>query len=126
MKRVRIVIGGRKFEAEINESECARSIGKSLPIEGTANTWGEEIYFAIPVKAPLEDGRSVVEIGDLGYWPPGRAFCIFFGKTPMSTDEEIRPAGAVNMVGKILGNLEPLKKVRDGERITIEEIETSE
>ena len=68
----------------------------------------------------LETGQEVVEMGDLGYWPPGRAFCIFFGTTPASQGDEIRPASAVTVVGKVQGEVTTLKQVSDGEKVSIE------
>ena len=100
----------------------AKSIHDALPITGKANLWGDEIYFTIPVEAEPENGKNVVELGDLGYWPPGNAFCIFFGPTPMSRGDEIRPASAVNVFGKIAGDPKVFKKVRNGEIVTIERV----
>jgi hypothetical protein len=108
--------------AEFSEEnlETARAIWDALPIEARANTWGEEIYFSIPVEAGAENTREVVEMGDLGYWPPGKAFCIFFGRTPASRGDEIRPASPVNVFGKVSGDPRVFKKVRGGERVTLE------
>jgi hypothetical protein len=108
--------------AEFSEEnlETARAIWDALPIEARANTWGEEIYFSIPVEAGAENPREVVEMGDLGYWPPGKAFCIFFGRTPASRGDEIRPASPVNVFGKVSGDPRVFKKVRGGERVTLE------
>ena len=111
------------FVAVLNDSKSAQAIFAALPIEATANTWGEEIYFAIPVRLEAENPREVVEPGALGYWPKGNAFCIFFGPTPASRGEEIRPASPVNPIGKVLGDLEPLKKVRAGDKVRIERAE---
>ncbi len=107
------------LDALLNDSETARKLWDVLPIEGRANRWGEEIYFSIPVTMAEENGDEVVEIGDIAYWPPGSAFCIFFGKTPASTGTEIRAASAVNHLGKIQGDLEKLKNVQSGSRITL-------
>ncbi len=98
----------------------AKAIYEALPIKGNANLWGDEVYFSIPVEANPENGKSVVELGDLAYWPPGNAFCIFFGPTPMSRGDEIRPASAVNVFGRITGDPKVFKKVRNGEKVTIE------
>jgi len=100
--------------------ETARAIWEGLPIEGRANTWGDEIYFSIPVDVGAENPKEVVEMGDLGYWPPGSAFCIFFGRTPASRGDEIRPASPVNVFGKLIGDPEVFKKVRSGETVTLE------
>jgi len=108
------------MEAELLETKTAKAIWNSLPIEAKVNTWGEEIYFAIPVKKGPEDAVDVVKEGDLGYWPQGNGFCIFFGKTPVSAESEIRPASPVNLIGKLLGNPKDWRKVKDGEEIVIE------
>ena len=85
-----------------------------------ANVWGEEIYFAIPVNLELEKGQELVEVGDLGYWPTGSAFCIFFGPTPMSRGKEIRPASAVTVFGRIVGDATVLKRINSGTQIIID------
>jgi len=118
-KKIIIQAGSVRAEAELNESTTARLIWESLPIEARANTWGEEVYFDIPVKTGLENGVEVVNVGDLGYWPSGPAFCIFFGPTPVSRGNEIRPASAVTIVGKVLGDARIFRKVSDGEKVTL-------
>lgn len=119
-KKIKIRVGGVEMEAGLNDSQTAEAIWKALPIKAQANTWGEEIYFSIPVKCEEEKAQEVVSLGDLGYWPPGTAFCIFFGRTPASQGEEIRPASPVNVVGKVLGNPKKFKHVRAGSEITME------
>jgi len=120
-KRIRILISDLKVEAELNESKTAQWVGETLPIESKTNLWGEEIYFTIPVKAGLEEGaREVVSPGELGYWPTGHAFCIFFGPTPASRGDEIRAASAVNVIGKVLGDPKVFRKVKDGVKVTLE------
>ncbi len=110
-----------KVEAELNEAKTSQLIWEALPMEGKVNLWGEEIYFAIPVKASLEAGsREVVSVGELGYWPTGHAFCIFFGPTPASRGDEIRAASAVNIVGKVLSEPKVFLKVKDGAKIILE------
>jgi hypothetical protein len=117
---IQIYVGDVTLQGELNESPTASLIWEALPIEGTGNRWGEEIYFAIPVKAELDDtARAVVEQGDLGYWPQGHALCIFFGPTPVSRGDEIRPASPVNIVGKIRGNLRVLKEATEGTMIRL-------
>jgi len=119
-KKIRILAGELKVEAQLNESKTAQMIWEALPIEGKANLWGEEIYFAIPVKAGLEkDGREVVSVGELGYWPPGGAFCIFFGPTPASRGDEIRAASAVNIIGNVLSDPTVFRKVKDGAKVLL-------
>ena len=119
-KRISITIGNLKAEAELNDSKTAELIYKSLPIEVKGNFWGDEIYFSIPVIANSENPKEVVELGDLGYWPPGKAFCIFFGPTPISSPDEIRPASEVNIIGKIIGDSKIFKKASLSNKIKIE------
>jgi len=115
-----ITAGSICLEAELNDTFTAQAIRNILPLTAAANTWGDEIYFSMPVTLELENGQDVVEMGDLGYWPPGRAFCIFFGTTPASQGYEIRPASAVTVVGKVQGEVTTLKQVSAGEQVSIE------
>ena len=117
---IRITAGAVSAEAQLNDSKTARVIWDALPIEAKGSTWGDEIYFGIPVRAEAERAKEVVALGDLGYWPPGHAFCIFFGPTPASRGDEIRPASAVNVIGRVTGDATVFKKVRAGTRVTIE------
>lgn len=118
--RIRIQAAGVTAEAELADTNCARAIHEALPIEARANTWGDEIYFRIPVEEPLDDtAAEVVEVGDLGYWPTGCAFCIFFGPTPASRGGEIRPASAVNLIGRVSGDAREFKKVPAGATILL-------
>ena len=110
------------MEAKLNNSRTAQKIWDVLPIEGRGSTWGDEIYFSIPVSADVENPQELVEMGDLGYWPPGTAFCIFFGPTPMSLKDEIRPASAVNVIGKLMGDPIAFKQVKSGTTVKIEKI----
>jgi hypothetical protein len=100
--------------------KTAEAILAALPIEGRGSRWGEEIYFSIPVNMGEENSSGVVGMGDLGYWPPGNAFCIFFGPTPASSGDEIRPASPVNVFGKVVGPLENLREFSSGSKIRIE------
>jgi hypothetical protein len=118
--KIMITVEDLKMYAELNNSETAKKIWEALPIEANVQTWGDEIYFSITVKAGLENAKAVVSEGDLGYWPPGNAFCIFFGPTPASHGEEIKPASPVNVFGKIIGDPQVFKKVRSGAKIIIE------
>src|SRR3989441_10202009 len=111
-RAIRITAGSVYAEAWLNDSQTACAIWEALPIEAKGETWGDEIYFDIGLTAAPEGARGVVDLGDLGYWPPGRAFCIFFGPTPMSQGDEIRPASPVNVVGQVVGDAKIFKKVR--------------
>jgi hypothetical protein len=118
-RKIRIVVGKLELEAWLNETKTASKVFEALPITSTVNTWGDEIYFTIPVRAGPEDAQELVNLGDIGYWPPGKAMCLFFGKTPISRNDEIRPASPVNIIGKVEVDYRSLKKVKDGEEITI-------
>ena len=125
LARIRIVIGDAgdtKLEAELFEDLCPETVSAilgALPITGIVSRWGDEIYFATSVIAPEENQKELVEIGDLGYWLPQKAFCIFFGPTLASKSDEIRPASAVNVFGRIIGDATILKQVSEGDRIVI-------
>jgi hypothetical protein len=120
-RRIRITAGQVSATAVLHLSPTADAIWSALPIEARANTWGDEIYFSIPVKTDLEkNAQEVVQLGDLGYWPPGTAFCIFFGPTPTSHGDEIRPASAVNIVGNVQGDPKVFKQVASGAKIVIQ------
>ncbi|MFW6118016.1 MAG: cyclophilin-like family protein [Chloroflexota bacterium] len=93
--------------------------GKRCPLKNRVNLWGDEIYFSIPPSLKLEAGQVVVNIGDLGYWPDGNAFCIFFGPTPLIQRDEIRPASPVTVFGKIIGNATVFKQMSEGTEIII-------
>jgi hypothetical protein len=118
-KKIRISAGAIEAEAELNGTKTAQAIWKALPIKSRVNLWGDEIYFSIPIKLKLEAGQEVVNIGDLGYWPDGNAFCIFFGPTPVSQGDEIRPASQVTVFGKVIGDPKVFKKVAEKTKITV-------
>ena len=122
MNRIIIKTEKVKMEAELNDSQTAQAIWQALPLATDLNTWGEEIYFEIPVKTGLENGVEEVQVGDLGYWPQGHCFCVFFGLTPLSSEGHIKPASAVNIIGKFTGKPEEWNKVKDGEWITVEKL----
>jgi hypothetical protein len=123
--KVRIVIqsdeiGSLDGEIETeNNPTTARLSAEALPIEAGGDTWGDEIYFSIPVDTGTENPSEVVQEGDLAYWPPGNAFCIFFGRTPASKGDEIRPASEVNVFGRVQGDLNPLRSFTSGSSIRI-------
>jgi hypothetical protein len=123
MSRIRIIAGDVVAFAGLNETPTAEAIWDALPMEAQANTWGDEIYFSIPVYLEEENAQEVVEKGDLGYWPPGNAFCVFFGRTPASRGDEIRPASPVNVFGHLEGDPAVFKRVRNGEKVVLERVE---
>jgi len=108
------------LRARLLDTPTAASIWQALPLSAQACTWGDEIYFDIPVRAELEQtAAEVVSLGDLGYWPTGAAFCIFYGPTPISRRGEIRPAGPVNIFGRVVGDATLLKGIAAGSLITV-------
>ena len=118
---IQITAGATSIKAEIYDTTTARQIIEALPVKSQVNRWGGEIYFSIPVSAGLEkDSRDVLEPGELGYWPTGNAFCIFFGATPASQEQECRAASNVNVFGKVSGDLSPLWDVEDGVDVIVE------
>jgi hypothetical protein len=122
-KKIRITVAEVEATAELNDTGTAQAIWQALPITGRVNLWGDEIYFSIPVKLKSEAGQEVVSIGDLGYWPDGSAFCIFFGPTPVSQSDEIRAASPVTVFGKVIGDAAIFKKVAPRTKITIKSSE---
>jgi len=124
-KRIKIITEATgPVEVELLEEKNPRTveaIWNALPIESTAERWGEEVYFSTPVNIGLENAQETVEEGDVAFWPPGSSICIFFGPTPASrTPEEIRPASPVNVFGKVIGDPKVFKKVKTGDRIRVE------
>jgi len=109
-------------EAEMTgeNPKTAEAVWDALPIEGVAERWGDEVYFSTPIELGEENARERVEVGEVAYWPPGRAICIFFGSTPVSGGGEIRAASPVNVFARILGDATIFRKVRMGERILVE------
>ncbi len=117
-----IIAGDLRVEGQLTDTPTAQALAAALPIEGKAQLWGDEIYFPVPqVVQELDDTAAVVvQVGDIGYWPPGRALCLFFGMTPSSVPGEIRPASAVNLVGRIGGDPCCLKMVPEGAPVRVE------
>ncbi len=123
-KNIKIVSGDIEIDATLYNTVTAEAVYQALPLTAEAHRWGDEIYFSIPVQTSLEqDAKDVVEMGDIGYWPNGSAFCIFFGQTPVSRQGEIRPASAVNVFGKVTGKLDDLKQINAGTTITVKKSE---
>ena len=119
--KIKIFVNNLEVEAELKNTASAKAIYEILHIDGAANRWGDEIYFVIPLKLDLEKGATdVVEKGDLAYWPEGCCFCIFFGKTPASTETEIKAASKVNIIGKIIGDPAVFKTVNNSDLVIIE------
>ena len=118
-KKIKITAGELEAKAELNDTGTAKAIWETLPLQGHVSLWGDEIYFSIPLSLELEAGQELVSTGDLGYWPAGNAFCIFFGPTPISRSGEIRAASQVTVFGKIIGDATVFKKISVGTEINI-------
>jgi hypothetical protein len=118
--RILIKAGSISLTATLSQNKTAQTIVDALPLRGHANLWGDEIYFSIPVQLDeAEDARQAMEVGELGYWPAGAAFCIFFGRTPASQGEEPRAYSNVNPFGKIDGDTASLRRVKDGDSVQV-------
>lgn len=123
-RQIKITSNEIEVVAGIDDSETANIIWEALPIESSVSTWGEEIYFTIPVQVEeSEHARQDMEVGELGYWPPGSALCVFFGRTPASTSDQPRAASNVNPFGMVSGDVTSLHAIRQGERITVSRVE---
>jgi hypothetical protein len=120
---IRLTVGDILLEGELFDTPCGRGIADLLPLEAFHNTWGDEFYFEISLEHDLDPtATSDLEVGDIGYWPPGRALAIFFGPTPMSTGPKPMPASAVNLVGHIPRDARLLKTAKGATRIRIESL----
>ncbi|MEM2210892.1 MAG: cyclophilin-like fold protein [Nitrososphaerales archaeon] len=122
MVEIELLFNGLKIDGELNEHKnpiTMKSILNALPIESKVNRWGDEIYFSTPVNVSEENAQVDVQIGDIAYWPPGKALCIFFGPTPISKGNEPRAASPVNVIGKVKGDLTLLKKVKRGSKVIV-------
>lgn len=106
--------------AELYDTPTADLVWDALPIAASGSSWGDEIYFRTPVSAEEQDAVPTVEMGAVAYWPPGQAICLFFGPTPMSVGDEIRPASPVNVFGQIEGDPTVLKSVSSGSEVRVE------
>jgi hypothetical protein len=124
MAKIMIAAGSVSLQAEMLDTPTAKKVLEALPFENSANVWGEEIYFDIPLNIEQEpDARSEVKVGDLAYWPAGSAFCIFFGPTPVSTDNRPRAYSPVNVFGKVLGDPKQFKGVSNGALVRVKRAE---
>ncbi len=119
--KIEVIIKNHKFKVRLNDSKTSQKILGILPITSYLNTWGNEIYFSVPMKAKLENGIETLDIGAVAFWPPGSALCIFFGKTPASAGEKPQAASPVIVVGSVEDkkSLLALKEIKSGEKIEV-------
>jgi uncharacterized protein len=108
------------IEIEIDDSDTANAVYLALPLTREVNTWGGEVYFEIPVNVPLHDGKKVMEVGEVAYWPEGKAFCIFFGRTPFSKGEAPEAYSMVTPIGKVVSNLEAVEQMLDRTEVILD------
>jgi uncharacterized protein len=122
--RIRFNFGSLTLDAETLDTPTAKALAASLPITGSAQTWGEEVYFEVAVKVPREPGaRALVIPGEIAYWPEGHAIAIGFGRTPISKGDETRLASPCNIWAKALGDVKTLAKVRAGATIEVKALD---
>ena len=120
MVRIRFDFGSLTFDAELLDTPTAKAIAAALPISASALTWGEEVYFDVPVNVAREkDARAVVTPGEVAYWPEGPAIALGFGRTPISQGDECRLASPCNIFARVLGDVKVLAKVEAGTKISV-------
>lgn len=119
---ISIKAGTVHVKAELNSTRTAQALLHILPVKARVNTWGDEIYFDVPLNIEIEGGMEVVEMGDVAYWPDGPSLCLFFGRTPASRGNEIRAASAVTILGRIVGDPKVLRSVRSGAEVTVQKV----
>ena len=123
MARIRFDFGSLTLDADLLDTPTARAVAAALPVSSSAMTWGEEVYFEVPVKIAREsDARAVVTPGEIAYWPEGHCIALGFGRTPISRDDETRLASPCNVFANALGDVKALAKVRGGAKVKVTRI----
>jgi len=123
MDRILLRTRYEQWEIELNDTLAAWKINESLPLEREINVWGGEFFFDVPVDSPLENGKKIMEEGEVAFWPEGSALCFFFGRTPVSTTDKPEAYSPVTPVGRVLGNISALADLPDKTRVTLERAE---
>jgi len=120
-KKIEIVFQDNKIEAILNDSVTARKLLKILPIKSEVNLWGNEVYFEIPIEAELENGKELMEIGNIAFWPSGNVFCIFFGPTPVGDGSQPRAISPVTVIGKVTSEngIDKLKQLKSSDLMEV-------
>jgi uncharacterized protein len=125
-ERVIIEVGDTRLVAELNDSATANAISAAVPLEAIAHRWGDEIYFDVPFHVDqAADAREEMGVGELGFWPAGDAFCVFFGPTPVSVAGEPRAYSPVNPFGAIVGDATALRAAREGDSVRVSPVQPS-
>jgi hypothetical protein len=120
MANIRFDFGVLTLDAQLLDTATARAIAAALPLTGSVLTWGEEVYFEVPVKLLREkDARAVVTPGEIAYWPDGHCIAIGFGRTPISKGDETRLAAPCNVFARALSDVKALARVREGTRVSV-------
>jgi hypothetical protein len=120
--QMRITAGGVSRTATLLPNATARAIWNALPLDARANLWGDELYFSVPVELAEDHAQEVVAVGDLAYWPPGNAVCIFWGPTPASHADEPRAASPVNVFGRVASGAEAFAQLKSGVAVRLERV----
>ena len=124
MRRIRFELGGTTLEAQCLDTPTAHAVLAALPVDAVARTWGDEVYFSVPVAVDREpDARDVVEAGEIAFWVEGSSIAIGFGPTPASHADEIRLVAPVNVWAKALADVRSLRAVRSGDAVRVEAID---
>ena len=121
-KKLRLMVGNDDFEIDLNDTKTALAIWSAAPFEAYTNEWGGEIYFEVPVRSPLENGRKIMRPGDVAYWPEGRAMCLFYGPTPASAGKEPAAISEVSPIGKVNGDPDRLSNIHDRMKLIIRKV----
>lgn len=120
MNTMTLYLPSGKLEVDLNESQTAKAVYQGGPYQALAQLYGDELYFSTSIRLESEESVSVVSAGDVAYWPPGQALCFFFGATPDSNEDEIRPASPVNLIGSFKVDFELLRKVHQGDIVSLQ------
>ena len=120
MARIRFDFGTLTLDAELLDTPTATAVAAKLPLTSSALTWGEEVYFEVPVKLKREaDARAVVTPGEIAYWPEGHCIALGFGRTPISQGDETRLAAPCNVFARALSDVKTLARVKPGTRVEV-------
>lgn len=120
MDRILMRTRYERWEIELNDTLAAFKLYGALPLEREINVWGGELYFSVPVDCELENGKKIMEVGEVAFWPEGNAFCVFFGKTPASTTSKPEAYSKVTPIGHVLGDVSAMADLPDRTRVTLE------